>query len=327
MPIAVKATAAGTLSFLHHDHLGSLVSASNASGTEIGSTRYAAYGTPRSGVGTNPSGLPSDRLFTGQIRDLGNDAFYFFKVRYYDATIGKFQTADSVVPGACNPQALNRYSYSVNNPLKYVDPTGHDFTYGSDVEPATIGGADFPNIDQLDPYAVVPFQPNGTSFIGSPSESWTNAGLGLVSGLVSLGQQPSLRTTPIFGKVAVPDHWEAIPERTALAKAARIGGIALGAAFTAADALDVVNRYNSGSLTSRPDRAVALGEDLLTVGLGGFAGIVLGASTAPLWVAIAGGLVIAGTVGGIRYEVERNDASLAGFGQGFVNTFDPLSAS
>jgi len=29
------------------------------------------------------------------------------------------------VPGAANPQALNRYSYSLSNPLKYTDPTGH----------------------------------------------------------------------------------------------------------------------------------------------------------------------------------------------------------
>jgi hypothetical protein len=31
-----------------------------------------------------------------------------------------------VVPGAGKPQALNRYSYVFNNPLKYVDPSGHD---------------------------------------------------------------------------------------------------------------------------------------------------------------------------------------------------------
>src|SRR5688572_4912224 len=27
--------------------------------------------------------------------------------------------------GPANPQALNRYSYVLNNPLRYVDPTGH----------------------------------------------------------------------------------------------------------------------------------------------------------------------------------------------------------
>jgi hypothetical protein len=34
---------------------------------------------------------------------------------------------DNPVPsGPLNPQALNRYSYVLNNPLRYVDPTGHD---------------------------------------------------------------------------------------------------------------------------------------------------------------------------------------------------------
>jgi hypothetical protein len=34
------------------------------------------------------------------------------------------------VPEPMNPQTLNRYSYCLNNPLKYVDPTGHQIDYG-----------------------------------------------------------------------------------------------------------------------------------------------------------------------------------------------------
>jgi hypothetical protein len=33
--------------------------------------------------------------------------------------------ADTVVPGAGNPQALNRFSYAYGNPIKYTDPSGH----------------------------------------------------------------------------------------------------------------------------------------------------------------------------------------------------------
>ncbi len=39
-------------------------------------------------------------------------------------------SADTVVPGAGNPQALNRYTYVLNNPLKYTDPTGHRYDPG-----------------------------------------------------------------------------------------------------------------------------------------------------------------------------------------------------
>jgi hypothetical protein len=38
---------------------------------------------------------------------------------------GRWAQADTVVPQPGNPQALNRYSYVLNNPLRFVDPTGH----------------------------------------------------------------------------------------------------------------------------------------------------------------------------------------------------------
>jgi hypothetical protein len=39
--------------------------------------------------------------------------------------INRFVSADTIVPGYTNPQSLNRYSYVLNNPLRYTDPTGH----------------------------------------------------------------------------------------------------------------------------------------------------------------------------------------------------------
>ena len=50
----------------------------------------------------------------------------FYASRYYDPSLGRFAQPDSIVPNVYNPQSLNRYSYVLNNPLKYVDPTGHD---------------------------------------------------------------------------------------------------------------------------------------------------------------------------------------------------------
>jgi len=43
------------------------------------------------------------------------------------------------VPGYANPQHLNRYSYVLNNPLRYTDPTGHMMV---EDEGSTKGGLD-----------------------------------------------------------------------------------------------------------------------------------------------------------------------------------------
>ena len=44
--------------------------------------------------------------------------------RIYDAEIGRFLQADPFVQDRTNSQALNRYSYVLNNPLSYTDPSG-----------------------------------------------------------------------------------------------------------------------------------------------------------------------------------------------------------
>jgi hypothetical protein len=35
--------------------------------------------------------------------------------------------SDTLIPDPTNPQAWNRYSYVINNPIKYDNPTGHCF--------------------------------------------------------------------------------------------------------------------------------------------------------------------------------------------------------
>ena len=45
--------------------------------------------------------------------------------RYYLPDVGRFVSADTIVPEATDPQGYNRYSYAYNNPVKYSDPTGH----------------------------------------------------------------------------------------------------------------------------------------------------------------------------------------------------------
>ncbi|VVM25595.1 Rhs family protein-like precursor [uncultured Gammaproteobacteria bacterium] len=42
--------------------------------------------------------------------------------RVYDPQIGRFLSADPYIQSSYNTQSYNRYSYTINNPLKYTDP-------------------------------------------------------------------------------------------------------------------------------------------------------------------------------------------------------------
>ena len=48
--------------------------------------------------------------------------------RIYDPSIGRFMQADPIIQEVDNSQNFNRYSYVLNNPLSYTDPTGYMFS-------------------------------------------------------------------------------------------------------------------------------------------------------------------------------------------------------
>ena len=62
--------------------------------------------------------------FTEKERDVETGLDYFL-ARYYSSTTGRFTSADSVAGSRTNPQSLNLYSYTLNNPVTLTDPTGH----------------------------------------------------------------------------------------------------------------------------------------------------------------------------------------------------------
>jgi RHS repeat-associated protein len=50
---------------------------------------------------------------------------YNYDARLYDPVVGRFISPDSIVPRRFDSQAYDRYAYTLNNPLKYTDPSGH----------------------------------------------------------------------------------------------------------------------------------------------------------------------------------------------------------
>jgi RHS repeat-associated protein len=111
-----------TVYYFVADHLGSTSLTLDANGNEIPNSRqkYYPFGETR-GTATSPT----DRQFTGQRAETGLGSLYDYGARFYSPVLGRFLSADVVVPQPGRPQALNRYAYTYNNPLKYIDPTGH----------------------------------------------------------------------------------------------------------------------------------------------------------------------------------------------------------
>jgi RHS repeat-associated protein len=79
--------------------------------------------------------MATDRLYTGQRWEAGI-GLYDYNARYYDPALGRFVQADSVVPSPHNSQSFNRYLYTLGNPLRYTDPSGHSCVDALDGYPA-----------------------------------------------------------------------------------------------------------------------------------------------------------------------------------------------
>ncbi len=80
---------------------------------------------------------PTEHHFTGKERDAesGND---YFGARYYNSNMGRFLSPDpqgNSYADYSNPQTWNMYSYVLNNPLSFVDPTGLYCDYSDHDDP------------------------------------------------------------------------------------------------------------------------------------------------------------------------------------------------
>ncbi|MBO4442091.1 MAG: VCBS repeat-containing protein [Bacteroidaceae bacterium] len=72
-----------------------------------------------------------DRGYTGH-EHLDQLGLIDMKGRMYDPRLGRFLSPDPFVQAPTDPQNYNRYSYCLNNPLKYTDPSGDFFTWSLD---------------------------------------------------------------------------------------------------------------------------------------------------------------------------------------------------
>jgi RHS repeat-associated protein len=131
------ATDSGT-NYLTGDHLGSTRLVTDANGVIKKCYDYFPFGediasgtggrTSCFGNGAYPStpDVLADK-FTGKERDAETGLDYF-GARYFSGPEGRFTSPDKPFAGQnpSNPQSWNLYSYGLNSPLRYIDPTGRD---------------------------------------------------------------------------------------------------------------------------------------------------------------------------------------------------------
>ena len=120
---------ANTVHYYLSDHLGSTSIVASAAGTIEEESDYSPYGTEFSAT----SG-PNRYKFTGKERD-AETGLDLMGARYYGNPLGRFIQADPLYllkRRLVDPQQLNLYEYSRNNPLRFTDSSGLDISVDGD---------------------------------------------------------------------------------------------------------------------------------------------------------------------------------------------------
>jgi RHS repeat-associated protein len=113
--------------YFHQDHLSTVEVVTDQNGTLVERLSYDAWGKRRNLDGTDsatPIGAINRRGYTDQ-EELDSIGLVHMNARIYDPVITRFLSADSIIQFDDDPQSHNRYSYALNRPLHYIDPTGH----------------------------------------------------------------------------------------------------------------------------------------------------------------------------------------------------------
>ncbi|WP_354444981.1 RHS repeat-associated core domain-containing protein [Marinobacter sp. MBR-99] len=205
-----------TYEYLHRDHLGSIIAMSDATGSPLGSIAYEPFGKRSGDIGLNHRG------FTDHEHLAGSELIHM-NGRLYDAVIGRFTTPDIVVQNVYGSQNYNRYSYVLNNPLSFTDPTGYcsySLAEGGDCLGYALDLREFHIVESDRAWAEGRYA--DSFFSGLKAGFWTTVGVpvGFINqGIVEVGNS-SYRAT-----LALVDHNYSQVGREA---------VNLGMAFTAA---------------------------------------------------------------------------------------------
>jgi RHS repeat-associated protein len=118
--LPIGSRSAGVRTWWHTDRSGSVRALSDDSGTVLGRANYGPYGES---LGTTLPAAANAR-FEGTDIDHGTGLQYA-GARFYDRILNRYISPDTLIPDLLETQSPNRYAYNYDNPLSYVDPSGH----------------------------------------------------------------------------------------------------------------------------------------------------------------------------------------------------------
>lgn len=125
-----QGTGAWQVQYIGRDYLGSITHVIDATGVVKQELSYDPWGRLRNPVTQALYDLNNrlalvlgDRGYTGH-EHLANHGLINMNARLYDPVVGRFLSPDPYVQAPGMSQNFNRYSYALNNPLRFTDPNG-----------------------------------------------------------------------------------------------------------------------------------------------------------------------------------------------------------
>jgi RHS repeat-associated protein len=114
--------------YVFTDHLGSILKVTDAQGTAIAEQNFDAWGRYRNPLDWTYNNVPAVpkwmyRGYTGH-EHLPEVGLINMNGRLYDPVVGRMLSPDNFIQLPEYSQNYNRYSYVLNNPLKFNDPSG-----------------------------------------------------------------------------------------------------------------------------------------------------------------------------------------------------------
>jgi RHS repeat-associated protein len=109
--------------YIFGDHLGSASVTADMYGSSVTRQLYKPYGETRSS-----GSVPTKYTFTGQYSYSTEIGLMYYVARFFDPQLGRFLSADTIVPQMWNSLSWDRYLYVFGNALRYTDPSGHNPT-------------------------------------------------------------------------------------------------------------------------------------------------------------------------------------------------------